>query len=63
VKRAGGQFVTPKSVEALAEFDAQTAGHVESEVQPAAQSAPVSSAPVSPAPVTADYAHQSFLRA
>jgi type III secretion protein HrpB1 len=57
VKRAGGQFVTPKSCEALAEFDAETAEGAQS-AEPATAAAP---APAAAAPV--DYAHQSFLRA
>lgn len=37
VKRAGGQFVTPKSLEALAEFDVESAEAAEPAPQPAAQ--------------------------
>ncbi|MFL9984767.1 HrpB1 family type III secretion system apparatus protein [Paraburkholderia sediminicola] len=63
VKRAGGQFVTPKSLEALAEFDAETAENAEPDVQPVVQPAAAAPAPATAAPVATDYAHQSFLRA
>ncbi|CAE6731507.1 HrpB1 family type III secretion system apparatus protein [Paraburkholderia haematera] len=60
VKRAGGQFVTPKSIEALTEFDAQTA---ESAEHAAPADHATAAAPAPAAPAAADYAHQSFLRA
>jgi type III secretion protein HrpB1 len=46
-------------LEALAQFDAQTAEGAEADVQPTAEAA----APATAAPATSDYAHQSFLRA
>ncbi|MGF6768161.1 type III secretion protein HrpB1 [Paraburkholderia sp. GAS199] len=63
VKRAGGQFVTPKSCEALAEFDAETADAAETAPQVASQ--PTSQPASQPAAQTAavDYSQQAFLRA
>lgn len=62
VKRAGGQFVTPKSCEALAEFDAETAEAAETTAA-AGTPAPVAHAAVAATPAPLDYANPSFLRA